>query len=62
MPTAVAQTSSFTEVYSVIYDSDWVPRPESIMAHVRQSHPDSDLGFQVKSLHFFEMFPLRSAA
>ena len=33
------------------------------MAHIRQSKPDSGLGFQVKFLKiFFKLFPLRSAA
>ena len=32
------------------------------MAHTRQSRPDSDLGFQVKSLKHFRLFPLGSEA
>ena len=32
------------------------------MAHTRQSRPDFGLGFQVKSLKPFKVFPLHSAA
>ena len=32
------------------------------MAHIRQSRPDSGLGFQVKVLHTLQLFPLRSEA
>jgi hypothetical protein len=32
------------------------------MAHIRQSRPDSGLGFQAKVLETFKVFPLRSEA
>ena len=32
------------------------------MAHIRQPRPDSGLGFQVKFLKTFQVFPLRSEA
>jgi len=32
------------------------------MAHTRQSRPDPGLGFQVKVLETFKLFPLRSEA
>jgi len=32
------------------------------MAHTRQSRPDSGLGFQVKALKPFKLFPVRSEA